>query len=407
MNNGTNTYAGKTVALNCDLKLDDWAPIGLVDDDTHTFQGTFEGNGYTVVINVNTNEAVAGTIRNCYNTGYIGSNGSATHLAGIAGKNNGGTIEWVFASCTVESISGSYAGITASGSAPTNAFYNVKTDKGVTLDGSEMLTGTALEGHLNVSGYYNIWNFTAGLPQLVNMANKPVYLVDGIDNTVFLETYHSQTRTVKLMNRTLLANNWNTLCLPFALTAEQITTVFGDGTQVKTLNGYSNDGTTVTVTFADANTMEAGKPYIIKPTVTNPVFTGVTIDKTMHDVTVGGATFKGTYEPVDLAANNKRRLFLADNILYYPTADVTINACRAYFELTADVLEYALSLIINFDGTTKISEEVIVKNERQRVGDDTSGMKFAAAEWYDLSGRCVMNPKKGIFIHNGRKEVLK
>lgn len=471
MNNGTNTYAGKTVALNCDLKLDDWAPIGLVDDDTHTFQGTFEGNGYTVVINVNTNEAVAGffgylrgtvqnlkvagrvlctntatsaaggiagynhggtisqcanlatiigyicggitgeteggTIRNCYNTGYIGSNGSATHLAGIAGKNNGGTIEWVFASCTVESISGSYAGITASGSAPTNAFYNVKTDKGVTLDGSEMLTGTALEGHLNVSGYYNIWNFTAGLPQLVNMANKPVYLVDGIDNTVFLETYHSQTRTVKLMNRTLLANNWNTLCLPFALTAEQITTVFGDGTQVKTLNGYSNDGTTVTVTFADANTMEAGKPYIIKPTVTNPVFTGVTIDKTMHDVTVGGATFKGTYEPVDLAANNKRRLFLADNILYYPTADVTINACRAYFELTADVPEYALSLIINFDGTTKISEEVIVKNERQRVGDDTSGMKFAAAEWYDLSGRCVMNPKKGIFIHNGRKEVLK
>lgn len=407
VNNGTNTYAGKTVALNCDLKLDDWAPIGLVDDDTHTFQGTFEGNGYTVVINVNTNEAVAGTIRNCYNTGYIGSNGSATHLAGIAGKNNGGTIEWVFASCTVESISGSYAGITASGSAPTNAFYNVKTDKGVTLDGSEMLTGTALEGHLNVSGYYNIWNFTAGLPQLVNMANKPVYLVDGIDNTVFLETYHSQTRTVKLMNRTLLANNWNTLCLPFALTAEQITTVFGDGTQVKTLNGYSNDGTTVTVTFADANTMEAGKPYIIKPTVTNPVFTGVTIDKTMHDVTVGGATFKGTYEPVDLAANNKRRLFLADNILYYPTADVTINACRAYFELTADVPEYALSLIINFDGTTKISEEVIVKNERQRVGDDTSGMKFAAAEWYDLSGRCVMNPKKGIFIHNGRKEVLK
>lgn len=137
-------------ALNCDLKLDDWAPIGLVDDDTHTFQGTFEGNGYTVVINVNTNEAVAGTIRNCYNTGYIGSNGSATHLAGIAGKNNGGTIEWVFASCTVESISGSYAGITASGSAPTNAFYNVKTDKGVTLDGSDMLTGTALEGHLNV-----------------------------------------------------------------------------------------------------------------------------------------------------------------------------------------------------------------------------------------------------------------
>ena len=52
------------------------------------------------------------------------------------------------------------------------------------------------------------------------MANKPVYLMNDADNTPFLETYQLQTRTVKLMNRTLLANNWNTLCLPFDLSAD-------------------------------------------------------------------------------------------------------------------------------------------------------------------------------------------
>ena len=460
VNNGTNTYAGKTVSLNCDLKLDAWTPIGLVDDATHTFQGIFEGNGHTVVINVNTAGAVAGffgylrgevqhlkvagtvlctntttsaaggiagynhggtiskcanlatvigyicggitgeteggTIRNCYNTGYIGSNGSATFLAGIAGKNNGGTIYQVFASCTIESV-GSYAAITASGSA-TNAFYNVKTHKGGTLDGSETLTGTALEARLNSSGVYTIWVFTAGLPRLVEMANKPVYLMNDADNTTFLETYQSQTRKVQLMDRTLLANNWNTLCLPFNLTAEQITTAFGAGTQVMTLSGYTNDGTTVTITFANATTIVAGKPYIVKPTVANPVFTGVTIDKTMHYVGVSGATFKGTYEPVGLTANDRQKLFLANNMLYYPTADLTVNSCRAYFELTDEVpISANARLVILFEETTSLNEELRMKNE-----DSTD-------TWYSLSG-LKFNGKptaKGLYIHNGRKEVLR
>ena len=467
VNAGTNTYAGKTVALNCDLKLDTWTPIGLADDNTHTFQGTFEGNGHTVIINVNTDEAVAGffgylrgtvqnlkvagkvlctnattsaaggiagynhggtisecanlatvigyicggitgeteggTISNCYNTGYIASNGSATHLAGIAGKYNGGTIQGVYASCTVEAISGSYAAITASGSA-TNAFYNVKTDKGVALDGSETLTGTALKDRLNNT----IWQFTNGLPELKNMYSSPVYLMDDIDNTAFLDTYLSQTRTVQLMDRTLLVNNWNTLCLPFDLSSEQITSSFGAGTRVMTLSDYSNDGSTVTITFADAATMEAGKPYILKPSVANPVFTDVTIDKTMHDVTAGGATFKGTYEPVELTAYDRRKLFLANNMLYYPTANLTVNACRAYIQLTDEVPASANSVKMFFgvdsEETTSLSEELRVKSEKS---DNAV---------YDLSGRkinsqfSILNSqfkKKGLYIHNGRKEVLR
>ena len=464
VNNGTNTYSGQTVALMCDLKLNEWTPIGLVDDDTHTFKGTFEGNGHTVIINVETASAVAGffgylrgtvqnlkvagtvlctnattsaaggiagynhggtisecanlatvigficggiagenaaggTIRNCYNTGYIGSNGYATLLAGITG-NNGGTIERVFASCTVESISGAYAAITASGSAPTNAFYNVKTDKGATLDGSKTLTGTALQARLNVSGVYTIWQFTDGLPQLVEMSNKPVYLMNDADNTPFLDTYQSQSRKVQLMDRTLLVNNWNSLCLPFALTAEQITNSFGAGTRVMTLSDYANDGSTVTITFADAATMEAGKPYIVKPTEANPEFTDVTIDKTMHDVTAGGATFKGTYEPVGLTAGDTRKLFLASNMLWYPTADLTVNSCRAYFELTADVPTDAARLVIIFDDeTTGIRS---IENGKWRIDNSD-------ASWYSLDGQKLdaKPTTKGIYIHNGKKEVLR
>ena len=466
VNDGTNTYSGMTVSLNCDLKLNDWTPIGMVDDDTHTFQGTFEGNGHTVIININTDGAVAGffgylrgtvqnlkvtgkvictntttsaaggiagynhggtisecanlatvigyicggitgeteggTISNCYNTGYIGSyNNSATHLAGIAGKNNGGNIDHVFASCIVEAV-GTYKAITASGSA-TNAFYNVKTDNGATLDGSETLTGTALEARLNTSGVYTIWGFTAGLPELVEMSNKPVYLMNDTHNTTFLDTYQSQTRTVQLMDRTLQANNWNSLCLPFNLTAEQITSSFGAGTRVMTLSGYTNDGTTVTITFADAATMEAGKPYIVKPTMANSVFTGVTIDKTMHYVTAGGATFKGTYEPFDLTANDTKKLFLANNMLWYPTANLTVNSCRAYFDLKADVpvdTNIGARLIIIYDDETTGIESI--ENGKWRIEN-------SAGAWYSLDGRKLEGKPttKGLYIHNGNKEVIK
>lgn len=200
------------------------------------------------------------------------------------------------------------------------------------------------------------------------------------------------------MDRTLLANNWNTLCLPFGMAADQITTAFGAGTRVMTLSGYDNDGTTVTISYANASTMEAGKPYIVKPTVTNPVFTDVTIDKTMHDVTVAGATFKGTYEPVGLTAYDRRKLFLANNMLYYPTANLTVNACRAYLELTDEVpvsASNAPSLVIEFGGTTGITD-----NKRETITKN---------HWYTIDGR-KLNTKpttKGVYIHNGRKEVLK
>jgi hypothetical protein len=41
----------------------------------------------------------------------------------------------------------------------------------------------------------------------------------------------------------------------------------------------------------------------------------------------------------------------------------------------------------------------------------TTGIKLVQAEgddsYYDLNGRKVLNPKKGIYIHNGKKEVVK
>ena len=235
----------------------------------------------------------------------------------------------------------------------------------------------------------------------VSLASLTLY--DNADNSDAISevvTNYGSKADVTLSGRTLTAGQWNTLCLPFSLNSSQIAACFGAGTEVKTLSSYANDGTTVTVTFADVTTIEAGKPYIVKPTtsVVDPAFTDVTISNTMTDVTVGGATFKGTDKPVALPANDKKKLYLANDKLWYPTANLNVRTCRAYFELTADVPETAgaPSIVIDYGETTGVHTMA----EGRSVMEDV---------WYTLDGRKVHGQrlKEGVYIHNGRKEVIK
>jgi hypothetical protein len=77
----------------------------------------------------------------------------------------------------------------------------------------------------------------------------------------------------------------------------------------------------------------------------------------------------------------------------------TLNGCRAYFQFSENALaarEYRLDF---GDETTGISEKCRVKSE-----------EFAtAAGWYTLDGRKLDKQpmKKGVYIYNGRKAVLK
>ena len=95
---------------------------------------------------------------------------------------------------------------------------------------------------------------------------------------------------------------WNTICLPFNLATLSGTPL--EGATLKTLASSSyttqNDGT-LTLTFTDATSIEAGKPYIIKwssgSTIENPLFTNVTLRDATANVETTYATFNGSYKP--------------------------------------------------------------------------------------------------------------
>ena len=185
-------------------------------------------------------------------------------------------------------------------------------------------------------------------PGYLTERNSIIRLGNNIDNSSIVTAFDGLTNAkVELIGRTLNKDKWNTLCVPFDISDP--TTVFGTGVKVKTLSGYTNDGTTVTISFTDAN--------------------------------------------------DTKKLFLANNMLYYPTGSVTVKPFRAYFELTSDVptASGAPNLVIDFgEETTGVGE---LRTENRRIENS----------FYDLQGRRLNGKptQKGIYIHHGKKEVLK
>ena len=203
-------------------------------------------------------------------------------------------------------------------------------------------------------------------------------------------------RTVEL-TRGITADKWSTIVLPFALSSEQITTAFGAGTQVAELASSTETG----LTFNTVTAMTANRPYAIKVSsdFAGATINGVTIAKATPEQTVGNWVFNGTYTsqtaPVDsyVFSGNKLRKVTDNN--------VTVKPFRAY---------------ITYNGVAPANElEFILDGETTGV-ETVYGLPFTVDSYYDLQGRKVVNGswsmvngqlKKGVYIVNGRKTIVK
>ena len=213
---------------------------------------------------------------------------------------------------------------------------------------------------------------------------------------------------VTLDDRTLKKNGeWNTLCLPFDVVLANSPLA---GATAKTLTDASVNGNTVSLTFGDAvTTLSAGVPYIIKwaegEDIVNPVFTGVTIDKTDNRISPDGGQvqFIGYYGAFDINATNTDIYYMtAGNTLRHTGIDRTLKACRAYFQFTEPAEpNSARSIVLNF-GDEETTGVVELKNGR------IEELKFDGA-WYSIDGlELDKKPtRKGLYIFNGKKIVIK
>lgn len=136
------------------------------------------------------------------------------------------------------------------------------------------------------------------------------------------------------LTRSLVAGMYNTICLPFAVSAAEMSRVF-PGAVVKELTSSSiEEGEFVlNLNFSAVSEMEAGVPYIIKPAanIANPKFIGVTIDKTLNPVNTARANFVGNFAKGTIPAGENNLFMGANNTLYFPTVETEILGMRGYF----------------------------------------------------------------------------
>lgn len=204
--------------------------------------------------------------------------------------------------------------------------------------------------------------------------NAKIMLKDNADNSDVLAARDGQTLDVDL-TRSLTNVCYNTFCVPFDLSAEQVEAIFGAGTTIGKLgNAHMKDGDELYLGFEFVDAIEAGVPYIIQPAneVANPLIAGVTINKEPNNTVVDGViTFKGVISPELIneqsAEDHSILLLAANNTLSWPNATANIKGMRAYFETTSTVAHVARRARFGFESEQTATGIDQISNDQSQI----------------------------------------
>jgi len=185
------------------------------------------------------------------------------------------------------------------------------------------------------------------------------------------------------LQRTINANSWSTMCLPFDNWLEG-GTHFG---KIYELSGATVEGNAVNVSFVKVSSMESGVPYMYysETKVENPVFDYVTFDEeaTAGNVEKGDLTYYGVLQtPAVLPKDNKSYRYISGNKLYYPTKDISVPFDRGYFVMSKQFSAAPMRMVIENSEITDAEEQVIVETKKYIENDvlviERNGVKYTA-----------------------------
>ena len=242
------------------------------------------------------------------------------------------------------------------------------------------------------------------------------------ENSTFMPTFTAGAKENVKMNRTIKANQWSTIVLPFTLTKAKAEAAFGSDVQLAEFSGftvdYGDDEENVTplgialnfstYTMSAKKPMTGGKTFLIKTSSDITSFeaddctlvaTVTDTEKTDEFATAG--KFTGSLVKTKVPADG---LFIAENKFWYSTGATNIKAFRGWFELDAVL-----------DKETDFGANVgfVIDDEPTTVDGIPAIMTRARGDIYTLQGQYVGRDielkrlPSGIYIIDGKKMVIK
>lgn len=199
-------------------------------------------------------------------------------------------------------------------------------------------------------------------------------------------------------DRTFTQNQPCTVCLPFALTAEELANV-GKAYTLSAVSGSK-------ATFTPATAIEAYTPYLLIPSADGKLLEEISAAKDIADVpdeaktsVSGGYSFVGTLQAKLSVKTEGVEVYgfsASEGKFVHASDKASIDAFRAYISVPSTALSTAASRSIDLDfgGTTGINE---IQNAQSSSAQAT----------YDVAGKRVGKNYKGVVVRNGKKMIKK
>ena len=204
------------------------------------------------------------------------------------------------------------------------------------------------------------------------------------------------------LKRELYAKEWNSICLPFNLSADQVVAAWGAGTKV--LEFTSTTGNNLNLT--ERADIKAGTPYFLQPerVSTDHTYTFTDIETATWDVsgkvpskTIEPIKLTGFYTPTELPA--RCYVFGDENKLYHLVSAMQADGFRCYFQ---DMSGSDPQLTWGIDNNTTGIDGTFVAPQAPKVGNI-----------YTVNGQLVRRNSTaaglapGVYIMNGIKLIVK
>lgn len=281
----------------------------------------------------------------------------------------------------------------------------------------------------NVTGciwkLYNVTSNNTYIYKKASSATTTDITLDGLSaeakNVDALNGYEGKTVDKITINRSFAADGgWYTLCLPFALTADDIKTMFKDALFNEFESVSVNAQGVAQLKFKKVTETQAGVPYMVLPrngnTVENPVFTDKTIEKTTPQTITRTCKasdgeqlsyqFVGVYDPTVVSGENNVR-FVGGNQgteLLIPDGKGTMKGLRAYFVFPNNTNGNITLAKLNVEDDSTTGINTVLRPEANVTDANSSAI-------YTLSGQKVQKKNNslipGMYIQNGKKFIVK
>ena len=283
-----------------------------------------------------------------------------------------------------------------------NELFSMTLQADASLTAGQILTATLTGIRLSTADNRSVKLADTSFDITVAQPADNRIVLDELSSTLPEQALNAKVRVL----RTIKGGEWNTIVLPFMMTARQRKEVFGDDVVLADFMDYDvvrkgDEVTDIALHFRTiTGILLANHPYLIKVKDDMTEFTLDDVDLEPAELPVlerGTSSvrknFVGSYKNETLIPEDG--LFISDGQFWYSAGKTKMKGYRGYFDF-ADV--------VTSGNQSRVS--MYFDNE-QSTGIVTATTPVEDGTIYNLQGQRIVQPSKGVFIKGSKKVVRK